>query len=371
MIDRRRVLFAGGAAVAGLGAPILVGAPVLAEARDLRVASLKFGSLSWVLETIRAEGIADKAGLRIVVVEVATNQAGPVALLSGDADVIVSDWTWALRQRGMGENLKFAPYSSALGAVMVPKESAIAGLADLQGKKLGVAGGAIDKSWLLLRAYSRETMGKDIAETAEPVFGAAPLITEELRSGRLDAVLNFWTYAARLSGSGFRKLIGMHEVLKALGIDPVPSLVGFIWREETEKMKGAEIAAFLDAVEKANAILAKSDSAWERVRGLVKPATCEFAAIKAFYREGIPPWTPPTRALPKRYACAHGRRRRRAHGRGHTVRSEAIPCCRQLRGRRNASGLGASAGLSARSRCSSPFGRLRRSLRRAATFPAL
>jgi NitT/TauT family transport system substrate-binding protein len=289
MIDRRRVLVAGGAAVAGLG----LGVPVWAEEPALRVASLKFGSLSWVLETVRAEGLADKAGLKISVVEVATNQAGPVALLSGDADVIVSDWTWAMRQRGMGENLKFAPYSSALGALMVPQNSAIKVLADLQGKKLGVAGGAIDKSWLLLRAYSRATIGKDIADVTSPVFGAAPLVTEELKSGRLDAVLDFWTYAARLAGSGFRKILSMQDVVKALGIDPVPALVGFIWREDTEKKKGAEIAAFLGAVAKANDILAHSDSAWERVRQLVKPANdAEFAAIKEFYREGIPsPWT--------------------------------------------------------------------------------
>jgi NitT/TauT family transport system substrate-binding protein len=289
MIDRRRVLVAGGAALAGLG----LCSPLLAAAGTLRVASLKFGSLSWVLETIRAEGLADQAGLTIIVVEVATNQAGPVALLSGDADVIVSDWTWALRQRALGEHLKFAPYSSALGALMVPKDSTIARLSDLEGRKLGVAGGAIDKSWLLLRAYTRKTMGKDVAKMASPVFGAAPLLTEEMRSGRIDAVLNFWTYAARLSGSGYRQLIGMEEVLKALGIDPIPSLVGFIWREETEEKKGAAIAAFLDVVTKANAILARSDSAWERVRGLVKPANdAEFAAIKAFYRAGIPPpWT--------------------------------------------------------------------------------
>ena len=75
--------------------------------------------------------------------------------------------------------------------------------------------------------------------SAEPVFGAAPLLTEEMRSGRLDAVLNFWTYAARLSGAGYRKLIGMDEVLKALGIDPVPSLVGFIWRESTRTKEGS------------------------------------------------------------------------------------------------------------------------------------
>lgn len=290
MIDRRRVLVAGGAvlAVAGLGWPARA-----ADVGTLSVASLKFGSLSWVLETIRAEGLAEKVGLDLKVIEVATNQAGPVALLSGEADVIVSDWPWALRQRGLGENLKFAPYSSQLGAVMVPADSKIATLADLEGKKLGVAGGAIDKSWLLLRAYSRNTLGRDIGDMVEPVYGAAPLLSEEARSGRIDAILNFWTYAARLSGAGFRRLIGMDEVLQALGVDPVPALVGFIWREETEQKKGPAIAAFLDAVAKANAVLAQSDSAWERIRGLVKPNDdAEFAAIKTFYRQGIPePWS--------------------------------------------------------------------------------
>jgi NitT/TauT family transport system substrate-binding protein len=290
MIDRRRVLVAGAAALASVGLRLPARA---ADLGTLRVASLKFGSLSWVLETIRAEGLAEKVGLTLEIIEVATNQAGPVALLAGDADVIVSDWPWALRQLGLGEHLKFAPYSSALGAVMVPKESSIAKLADLEGKKLGVAGGAIDKSWLLLRAYSRKTIGKDVGDMVEPVFGAAPLLTEELRSGRLDALLNFWTYSARLSGGGYRQLVGLDDVLKELGIEPVPSLVGFIWREETEQKKGPAIAAFLDAVAKANAILAQSDTAWARIRGLVKPQDeAEFAAIKSFYRKGIPgPWT--------------------------------------------------------------------------------
>lgn len=288
MIDRRGVLIAGGAVLASVAMP----RAGFASVGTVRVAALRFGSLNWLLETIRAEGLAEKAGLKLEIITVATNHAGPVALLSGDADVIVSDWTWALRQRALGEKLKFAPYSSALGAVMVPESSSIAKLADLEGKKLGVAGSAIDKSWLLFRAYSRKTTGRDVNEVAQPVFGAAPLLTEEIRNGRIDAVLNFWTYAARLSGSGFRQLVTMDEILNSLGVDPAPPLVGFVWREETETSKGNAIATFLDVVVKANEILAKSDTAWERIRGLVKPKTdAEFAAIKAFYRAGIPqPW---------------------------------------------------------------------------------
>jgi len=288
MIDRRGVLFAAGALVASAVIP----RAGYASAETLRVAALRFGSLNWLLETIRAEGLAEKAGLNLEIIKVATNQAGPVALLAGEADVIVSDWTWALRQRALGERLKFAPYSSALGAVMVPESSSIAKLADLEGKKLGVAGSAIDKSWLLLRAYSRKTTGRDVKEVARPIFGAAPLLTEEIRNGRIDAVLNFWTYAARLSGSGFRQLVTMNEILSTLGVDPAPPLVGFIWRDEAESRKGEAIATFLDVVVQANDILATSDEAWERIRGLVKPKSdAEFAAIKSFYRAGIPqPW---------------------------------------------------------------------------------
>ena len=290
MIDRRGILLAGGAlALTGLGLP----ARQASAAGTLRIASLRFGSLSWLLETMRAEGIADKLGLTITIVDVATSQAGPVALLSCEVEVIVSDWPWALRQRAMGENVKFAPYSSALGAVMVAPDSPIKTLADLKGKRLGVAGGAIDKSWLLLRAYSRQELGTDMAELALPSYGAAPLITEETRSGRLDAVLNYWTYAARLQGDSYRTVIGMDDVMKALGIEPVPSMVGFVWREETEQAKSAEITTFLTAVEQTNAVLATSDAAWDRIRSLVKPENdAEFAAIKAYYRAGIPrPWT--------------------------------------------------------------------------------
>lgn len=289
MIDRRRLLLAGGSALAGLSLPFV---PANA-AGVLRVASLKFGSFSWLLETIRAEGLADKAGLQIIIVDVATNQAGPVALLSGEAEVIVSDWTWALRQRSLGEYVKFAPYSSALGALMVAPDSPIKTLADLKGKKLGVAGGAIDKSWLLLRAYSKKELGADLADMVYPSYGAAPLLTEETRSGRLDAILNFWTYAARLHGDNYRTVVDMDAVLKGLGIDPVPSLVGFIWREGTEAKKPVEIAAFLSVVEQGNAVLATSDAAWDRIRHLVRPESdAEFAAVKAYYRAGIPrPWT--------------------------------------------------------------------------------
>lgn len=283
MLTRRSVLAAGSAASASLLMPGFARA-----AAPLRLTSVKFGSLSWVIDTIRAEGIDKKHDLDLKIVEVANNPAAPVALLSGAADVIVSDWTWALRQRARGDDLKFFPYSSALGSVLVAKDSPIKSLADLEGKKIGVAGTGIDKSWILLRAYSRKTLGKDIASLAEPVFGAAPLVSEEFKNGRLDAVLNFWTYAARLKAGGAKELLTMANVISGLGVSPTPALVGFIWSEQSVRNKGIPVDKLLAAVSDADEVLVTSDAAWQRLRPLIKPASdAELISIRDYYRSGI------------------------------------------------------------------------------------
>ncbi|MGQ0672143.1 MAG: ABC transporter substrate-binding protein [Hyphomicrobium sp.] len=279
--------------LAALVTTALTGGSAFADPAPLRVASVKFGTLAWLLETIRAEGLDKKHGLDLEVIEIASNQASSIALYGGSADVVVSDWTWALKQRGMGEKLKFAPFSASLGAVMVPEQSPIKSLADLRGKRLGVAGSSVDKSWLLLRAYTKRTLGADIADVATPQYGAAPLLAEQIKDGRLDAVLNFWTFSARLEGSGFRRLISMSDVMRELGVAPQPALVGFVWKEGSEAVLGPQINALLAAATDANAILATSDSAWERLRPLIKATSdSEFLALKAGYLAGIPgPWS--------------------------------------------------------------------------------
>ncbi len=284
--DRRQILLLGAGAAASLPFGSLAHA---ADVGTLRVGSLKFGSLGWLLKTVISEGLDKREGLKIDLVEMANTGASKIGLLSGDADVIVSDWPWAMRQRSEGDTVRFAPYSSALGAVMVPNDSPIKTIADLEGKRLGVAGTALDKSWLLLRAYVQKETGKDLSEIVDPVFGAAPLITEQMRQERVDAALNFWTFSARLKGEGYRELISMDAILSGLGIEPTPSLVGFIWDEKKTAGKEKEIAAFLRSIRAGNDLLAKSDDAWKKIRPAMRAKTdAEFEALKAYYRSGIP-----------------------------------------------------------------------------------
>src|SRR4030081_573401 len=125
-------------------------------AETIRIAVQKTGTFAWELAVIRAHGLDRKANLAIQVNELASPEAGKIALRGGSVDIIVSDWLWVSRERGLGAKLTFYPYSSALGAVMVPNVSSIRTLTDLKGRKLAVAGGPIDKNWLLLRASMKQ-----------------------------------------------------------------------------------------------------------------------------------------------------------------------------------------------------------------------
>ncbi|HSI42335.1 MAG TPA: ABC transporter substrate-binding protein [Xanthobacteraceae bacterium] len=284
MLSRRAFV----AAAAGAALPRAAGA-----AAGLRIGALKFGTLTWLVETIEAEGLAAREGLAIERVDYASGQATTVALQAGDVDLIVSDWLWAMRLRGEGEDFRFAPFSNALGALMVGADGPVKTLADLKGRKLGVAGGALDKSWLLLRAYGLSVLGGDLKELAEPVYGAPPLVGEQLMLGRIDAALTFWPFAARLEARGCRRLIDMNEVVAGLGIAPPPPLVGHVWRERTYAAKRPQIEAFFRAAQGANAVLkgtdARADAAWARLRPLMQAGDeAEFAALRRYFIAGIP-----------------------------------------------------------------------------------
>ena len=166
-------------------------------AEKLRLAAQKTGTLTWELDVIRAHGLDQAHGLTIQIDELASPEAGKIALRGGSADLVLSDWLWVSRERSLGATLVFYPYSSALGAVMVPAGSPIAKLADLKGKTLGIAGGAIDKSWLLLQAAMQKA-GMDLKTAAHVVYGTPSLLAQKTIQGELDATLNYWNFCAAL-----------------------------------------------------------------------------------------------------------------------------------------------------------------------------
>ena len=260
----------------------------------LRVGVLEFGTVNWELEVIQSRELAKKRGIDLQIVPLASGDASTVALQGGSVDMIVSDWIWVSRQRAQSNLYTFAPYSNAVGAVMVKSDSGIRQLGDLKGKKLGIAGGPSDKTWLLLRAYAQRKLGVDLTQFTEPSYAAPPLLNELALRGQVDAALNAWPYAVRLEVAGMHALIELPEILRGLGIDkPIP-LIGWVFREDWAAANSALVKNFLAASYEAKRILASSDAQWEQLRPKMRAENdAVFKALRAKYRAGIPTCSDP------------------------------------------------------------------------------
>jgi len=257
-------------------------------ATKVRIGALKFGTVSWEIDTIEHHQFDIANSIDLDVAYFAGEDATNVALLAGEIDVIVSDWLWVSRQRSEGGDLTLAPYSTAVGAIMVKQDSPVRRIADLKRKKIGVAGGPLDKSWLLIQALARRDQGIDLASESEILFGAPPLMSEKAMEGELDAVLNFWHFCARLEANGFRRLVGADDAAKALGASGPVSALGYVFHDAWAQQDPQRAMGLVKASAAAKALLAKSDEEWLRIAPIVRAEGKELEKLRDRYREGIP-----------------------------------------------------------------------------------
>ncbi len=253
----------------------------------VRVGTLRFGSVAWELDVMRAHGL--DSAFTLEPVEFAATQASQVALQAGRVDVILQDWLFVSRQRAAGADWVFAPASSALGALMTGASAPVRSVAELPGRRLGVAGSPLDKSWLLLRSFAANTLRLELDAAVEKTFGPPPLLAEQLAAGRLDAVLTYWPFAARGEAQGLRVVLDMADALAALDMPPGLPMLGYVFSEAWAAKNRAAVDGFLAASREARAVLAASDAEWERIApftGATGPV--ELAHLRAWYRRGIP-----------------------------------------------------------------------------------
>ncbi|MFK8081434.1 MAG: ABC transporter substrate-binding protein [Granulosicoccus sp.] len=259
-----------------------------ADTQIVRVGVLKFGTVNWELKAMKHHGLDEANGFELEIVPFAGGDATRIALMGGEVDVVVSDWLWVSRQRSEGRNMTFVPYSSSVGAIMVPGDSDIDTLADLKGKNIGVAGGPLDKSWLLLQGMATQEHGLNLSEENDIAFGAPPLLAEKAKGGELDAVLNYWHFCARLEAEGFRRLVSAEEAANALGSSGPVSAIGYVFDDQWGQDGLA--ASFVKASRATKQIMNDSDEEWQRLSssGAIKDSPEALLILRDRFREGIP-----------------------------------------------------------------------------------
>lgn len=272
------------------------------ELPKLRAAMLASGTVNWEITTIKANGFDRKNGFEMAVQDYADNGATRVAFEGGEADTMVADWIWVAYQRAAGKDYVFIPYSRAVGGLVVKDDSPVKALPDLAGLKIGIAGGPLDKSWLILRAYAKKKYDMDLAGGTEQVFAAPPLIFKSALSGETAAAVNFWHFLAKMKAKGMHDLVTVADAATELGLDPDTPLLGYV-------LKGDYVAAHPEIAQglykaslAAKELLRTDDAAWEALRGQMNAADDkEFLALRDGYRAGIPSGKPIDEAAADRF----------------------------------------------------------------------
>ncbi len=270
----------------------LVLLPLWAQAQELPVLTLsvlQFGTPHWELEHLKRQGLDRANGFELKVRLVADVPASRLALTSGSVDGAVSDLLWAQARYEAGTAYRYVPFSSQIGEVLVPEGSAIRTLADLRGKRIGVAGGPHGLGWQLLQHAAAQD-GIDLSKQATVQYAAPPLLSQALRRGQVDALLTFWHFSARMRGEGgVQAAFGLDDLQGDLQLDAQLPVLGYLFPEPWAQANEVLLQRFASALRQSKHELATEPAYWQAIRPLMRADDeAVFAALRDSFVAGIP-----------------------------------------------------------------------------------
>lgn len=255
----------------------------------LSVSVLQFGTAHWELDHILHQELDRQNGYRLELKLVANLPASRLAVTSGSVNGAVADLLWAQSRFEAGTPYLYVPFSSRIGDIVVPEDSDIRSVADLAGKRIGVAGGPDSKGWILLQKVAGQ-QGISLEETADVQFAAPPLLSQALKRDQVDVIVTYWHFAARLLGEGgWRSAFGMADLLDALDMDRNLPVLGYVFPAEWAADHRSLVDRFAASLHQAKTELADDDPHWQRLRPIMgDPETRVFEALRDGFVAGTP-----------------------------------------------------------------------------------
>lgn len=250
------------------------------------------GSPRYMLYTMKRLGLDHENGFHLDVELVSDALEGGMEtvearLQDGDADLIDIDYISTARERAEGaEIVAIHPYGRTVGGLVAPDDTAIEGLADLPGHRIGVVR-RLDKNWILARAACREYHGFDPDVEATPVEAGSKVgLTELLHEGEVDAILQFWPIVPEITERGpYHEVLPVSRLVQRLsGTDNRLPISTFLTSESflaenPETVRGFK-GAYRDVVDR----LVNEDEPWEAVGE--KLMTYDDPAVVRAVRDG-------------------------------------------------------------------------------------
>ena len=113
----------------------------------------------------------------------------------------------------------------------------------------------------------------------------AATFERRISAGRVEAVLTYWHYAARLEAAGATPLLSVADMVERLGGSADVPMLGYAFDEAWAAQHREAIENFLEASREAKTVLASSENEWERLTPLLGTSDAKVrTALKIGYR---------------------------------------------------------------------------------------
>lgn len=261
------------------------------ETLTVRVGMQAVGTFSWVVHAMEYFGIDDELGLNIEGITYATKQATEIALRAGEVDVTVDDFVGVVLMRGRDIPVRaIYPYGKAVGGVVVPVDSDVQMLEDLQGKTIAAAS-LDDKSLLILRALTSTQYGFDPQVDGETIAAGPWLMAGLMDNGEIDVAIPYWHYVARMTGTGrFRDVMMVTDMLDQLGLSSDLPILVVVGHEATDP---EVLTTFIKALQMTTAAMVadSDDGIWASILEnelYTLPDPSVFPEVRARWEAGLP-----------------------------------------------------------------------------------
>ncbi len=122
---------------------------------------------------------------------------------------------------------------------------------------------------MLLQAIGKKE-NVDLNKSTEKAFGAPPLISEQLKNQRVDAILTHWHFAAQLESQGYKQLLDGKTLQQNLRISENVSTLGYVFKESWANAHKTELKAFFAATSEAKNRLCDDINLWKKTTAKIE-----------------------------------------------------------------------------------------------------
>lgn len=221
------------------------------------------GAQDFVVYVMESRGFLRERNLEPEKVEMLSPVNLHLMIAEKEVDIGFGGFTTMAIARAQGKNvIAVHGIFSPVNLVLVPHDSPLESLSDLEGKKLGIFGGPSSTTFTFLRVIARRWFGLDLVESVEVVSAPGPALARLLDRGDVDAALFGTTESLKFSAEDrYRVLVDLSSEYRERH-GRAPAHVTVTTNEDFAAARGELITDFLDAYREAVAYVHANPEIW-------------------------------------------------------------------------------------------------------------